>query len=1020
MSRIERGTSARFRRPPADSGPTVEETLRLEATWDSMSPQPACFGRTSELRRLDVALQRSLDGHGSSWLLLGPSGIGKTRLLRRIAELGHHRGFEVRWSTSIPGIARPLFAIEQLVRLGGVERSDGLHPSGSPAPSDRDRPPRGRARTDPASSTQVGADLVGLIATLEAMARERPQLLLVDDVQDSAPESVRGLRVLVNRLAHRPALLVLAARTDSADWWASPPLSELRGSVTAGTLQLQPLGPLPEPANWELAASILRCSPREARRRPWLRRLIVDVGGNPYYLVEMLKGIADARRDGTGRLPLGAQRTGTRRSPVLRWAIPPMVRDSITGRFARMPAVVRRIVSVGARVGYEFDAEAVEAALRMPPGSARRAFRPYAEAGWPVVGPQGGGSRYSFDHFLTYSVLRAQLPPLQGPVRSLARWWEGHHPDDASTCSRLWFQAGERSRALRWAYSAALEAVDQGAFDAAVERWKELAPRRVGDRRYSSARLARTVDLARLLREHWEWPRVVQLLDGETERRPTTVDAWYARLLEVEAAATSDPGRHRRACRELEKWAQHPGARLPPGVQAEIDYCRVIGLWGVEDLRDCIRAWSTVRRRLEDGRHELAALHLLLLEGTAYTHTMEFDAAERIVRVARERLTSGRVRAAGLFGLISNLEVSIATTSGHPKRAFAAARRAIEVARRDADPVALLHVLAGSAGSFLTMRAVRESLAMAEEARRLASRLGYESPWLLASLTAGWCHLSLGEWEAAERAIAGLSLENAGLLTPAFGRMLSVARAVLQAAHGDPESALDQLPPPLADAGTDSAFAVESIAARSALLECQGKIDEARDELEAALGDPKLTASVWDRIELAVALEGWERRHGSEAGAEAARRRLAGPEFDNVRASIDAWRTLTPADRLPSNVGRPVLRRGPSRPPPSTASTAARILAALEQHPVVSSPAAGAVAGWSERELAAAVGRPRESIARALGRLLSRGQVTRFTGIPPGGRREVYLYRRVGPGWAHTREGPDDPADVLTDGRRFD
>ena len=52
-------------------------------------------GRTVELARLEQALDGATAGHGTTALISGPAGIGKTRLTAELAERARSRGATV-------------------------------------------------------------------------------------------------------------------------------------------------------------------------------------------------------------------------------------------------------------------------------------------------------------------------------------------------------------------------------------------------------------------------------------------------------------------------------------------------------------------------------------------------------------------------------------------------------------------------------------------------------------------------------------------------------------------------------------------------------------------------------------------------------------------------------------------------------------------------------------------------------------------------------------------------------------
>jgi tetratricopeptide (TPR) repeat protein len=77
--------------------------------------------RTAERALLEEALRQAKDGRGTTWLLDGPEGIGKTRLLRWLAEKGREAGFRILWTSCLKEVIDPLFPWRQIFRKNLVE-----------------------------------------------------------------------------------------------------------------------------------------------------------------------------------------------------------------------------------------------------------------------------------------------------------------------------------------------------------------------------------------------------------------------------------------------------------------------------------------------------------------------------------------------------------------------------------------------------------------------------------------------------------------------------------------------------------------------------------------------------------------------------------------------------------------------------------------------------------------------------------------------------------------------------------
>lgn len=87
--------------------------------------------RKDETRALLDSLQRARKGEGSSWLLEGQAGIGKTRLSRWLAEKATEAGFQARWGFCLKESLVPFFPWDQIFRKSAPSEE----PVGKPAAS---------------------------------------------------------------------------------------------------------------------------------------------------------------------------------------------------------------------------------------------------------------------------------------------------------------------------------------------------------------------------------------------------------------------------------------------------------------------------------------------------------------------------------------------------------------------------------------------------------------------------------------------------------------------------------------------------------------------------------------------------------------------------------------------------------------------------------------------------------------------------------------------------------------------
>lgn len=82
-------------------------------------------GRETELQALRRGLLQAKAGSGSAWGLVGPGGIGKTRLLRTLESEAQQQGVQVRWGYCLKEALSPFLPFEQIFRSTARSGTEG-------------------------------------------------------------------------------------------------------------------------------------------------------------------------------------------------------------------------------------------------------------------------------------------------------------------------------------------------------------------------------------------------------------------------------------------------------------------------------------------------------------------------------------------------------------------------------------------------------------------------------------------------------------------------------------------------------------------------------------------------------------------------------------------------------------------------------------------------------------------------------------------------------------------------------
>ena len=335
--------------------------------------RPGFAGRGEALAALDGALQRLEARQGGLILIGGESGIGKTRLLQELAAQAEGRGIRVLIGECPPAVGpaeatpgaraslvplrRPLRAIADhcLARgpaeterlLGARARLLGLYEASMQALPGVDRFPEPQPLPAEAARQRLFQALGYVFAVL---ARERPLLLVLDDLQWADELSVGFLQTLGRgRHFESLGLLVVGAhRTEQADLemqslrqgpgWLHLELDRLQESdvqaIIQDMLSVQPVPP-------DFVRFLARCSE-----------------GNPFFVAEYVHAALAAgllARDGRGgwSVRIEPATAGTARFEKL--TLPVTLRELLARRLQGLTPAAQDLVQAASVLGREMD-----------------------------------------------------------------------------------------------------------------------------------------------------------------------------------------------------------------------------------------------------------------------------------------------------------------------------------------------------------------------------------------------------------------------------------------------------------------------------------------------------------------------------------------------------------------------------------------------------------------------------------------------------------------------------------------
>jgi len=343
-------------------------------------------GRDDELGRLLTLLDDAEAGRSVAALVSGDAGVGKSRLVREVAQLAAGRGFTVLSGQCAElGDSVPYLPLADALR--GAAQSTGVRDalSSRPAlsrllPDSGDGRPADEDRSGLARQQMFGA-VLGLLTELAAAA---PVLLVLEDLH-WADASTRDLVTFLSRVLHRERVALIGTyRTDDLHRRhpLRPVVAELQRLPGVISIDLAPLD------SSALAEHLTAAAPGRLDATE-LNEIMARAEGNAYYAEELLAACVSGDRGDRNALPAG-------------------LAALLLSRVEQLSDATQRVLRAAAVAGRKADDELVRAASDLEAVEYEGAVR---EAVTHQLLVPDGTEGYVFRHALLREAVYADLLP---------------------------------------------------------------------------------------------------------------------------------------------------------------------------------------------------------------------------------------------------------------------------------------------------------------------------------------------------------------------------------------------------------------------------------------------------------------------------------------------------------------------------------------------------------------------------------------------------------------------------------
>jgi tetratricopeptide (TPR) repeat protein len=414
-------------------------------------------GRGGELRQAMALWAQAAAGRGSTLLISGEPGIGKTRLLRELATHAEVSGGLPLIGEAYEGGGVPYAPFGEPIRRGlqraaqaGIELpqviladlltlAPELHPYYPNTPANPTLSPQAEQQRQFESA----------VALLASLSQGAPVLLALDDAHWADSGSLALLRHLARRTRRQRLLLAATYREVELD--EARPLHEalldLDRSRLATRLKLTRF-------TREQTRDLLYAIFEEEITPEFLEGIYRETEGNPFFVEEVCKALVES-----GKLHFVDGRW--HRPAMDKLEIPQSVRMAIQSRVTALPEATQEVLRMAALLGREFEYETLAAAIELEEEPLIEALES-AQRAQLIEEVNGGEVRFSFVHALIPATVAEGVRTLRRRKlhRRAADALRRVRAENYEAIAHHYEEAGEEALSLEYYFKAGRRAAD--------------------------------------------------------------------------------------------------------------------------------------------------------------------------------------------------------------------------------------------------------------------------------------------------------------------------------------------------------------------------------------------------------------------------------------------------------------------------------------------------------------------------------------------------------------------------------
>jgi KaiC/GvpD/RAD55 family RecA-like ATPase/tetratricopeptide (TPR) repeat protein len=488
-------------------------------------------GREHELQELQIYLNRATQGNGTTVLVSGEAGAGKSRLIHEFLNLAKQKTSAVLIGSCLSDSAAPYFPFSSAFRSYFSSLNDKTAQNFLVMPSrnsffekgnyqDLFAAPIQRMNQNEGFSPQVWKEQIfaNVTQTLDLISNKQPIIIILEDAHWADSASLSLLHYLSRAIINsKPVLIIATYRSDeiNADPEGHPhPLAEtIRNMRREDLFHEMPLKELNQLQVTRIVESMIRGNIQSQLSE----KLTTESKGNPLFIVESIRMLHESQKivQQEDKWILAASEVG----------IPTKIKDIILSRLAVLTFGQRRVLDAASVIGEKFEMNLLSDVLALDDLEVLEILNVIAYTTSLVYAE---GNSYRFNHARSRETLYGAMsaPLRQGYHRRIAQRLEHVVTKEQLPYSELAYHyahAGNKENALKYSLAAGQDALSRFSNVEAARHFSYALANMAEEPNFSSERIAVTEGLADALYANCMFKDAAKLYEELSETTGGTV-----------------------------------------------------------------------------------------------------------------------------------------------------------------------------------------------------------------------------------------------------------------------------------------------------------------------------------------------------------------------------------------------------------------------------------------------------------------------------------------------------------------